>query len=196
MPAPSILAPPPGAAVVGGNVETSQRVVDLFLRAAGVRAASAGTMNNLTLGGQGWSYYETLAGGLGATAERDGQSGRQVHMTNTRATDVEVLENRFPLRVRRFSLRPGSGGRGAQSGGDGVIREIEVLAPAHAALLASRRHSGAPGLRGGETGLPGADTIERAGKRSSWDGTPIELDPGDAVCVETPGGGGFGAPGG
>ena len=112
MPTPSIVSPPKGAAVAGGNVETSQRLADLVLRAAGARAGSQGTMNNLTLGGQtpegAWSLYETIGGGLGASKERAGAHGRQVHMTNTRATDPEVLEARLPLRVRRFARRRGS----------------------------------------------------------------------------------------
>src|SRR5690606_13001038 len=135
-PEPSIVAPPPGAAVAGGNVETSQRLVDLLLRAAGHMAASQGTMNNLTLGGDGWSLYETLGGGAGASRRGPGLAGLQVHMTNTRATDPEVLEARLPLRVRRFGLRRGSGGAGAHRGGDGLVREIELTAPGTAALLA------------------------------------------------------------
>ncbi|HEV8320965.1 MAG TPA: hydantoinase B/oxoprolinase family protein [Myxococcota bacterium] len=214
-PRPSIVAAPPGAAVAGGNVETSQRLVDLMLRAAGARAASQGTMNNLTLGardggdtgdrgardgvrgGAAWAYYETIAGGVGASPALPGDSGRQVHMTNTRATDVEVLEERLPLRVRRFALRRASGGAGAHAGGDGVVRELEVTAPATAALLATRRDQGAPGLAGGAAGLPGTDHLVRGGAapaRAPWDGSPADLQPGDRVVIETPGGGGWGAP--
>lgn len=192
IPAGSLLSPPPQAAVVGGNVETSQRLVDLLFRALGVRASSQGTMNNLTLGGDGWSLYETLGGGVGASRTCDGVSGLQVHMTNTRATDPEVMEARLPLRVVRFSRRRGSGGAGAFFGGDGVVREIEVLAPATAALLASSRDRGARGLAGGGDGQPGQDTITQAGAVLSWDGRPVELAPGDRVCVKTPGGGGYG----
>ena len=192
IPSPSILAPPPDAAVVGGNVETSQRLVDLLLRAANARAASAGTMNNLTLGGAGWSLYETLGGGLGASPTGPGASGRQLHMTNTRATDVEVLEARLPLRVRRFALRPGSGGDGLHRGGDGLVRELEVTAPATATLLAAWRPAGAPGLAGGGAGAPGyAERFDGARWRA-WTGAPIALAPGDRVRVFTPGGGGFG----
>jgi 5-oxoprolinase (ATP-hydrolysing) len=150
-PHPSAVSPPPTAAIAGGNVETSQRIVDLFLRAAGARAASQGTMNNLTLGGthpdgSRWSLYETIGGGTGASPRGPGPSGRQVHMTNTRATDPEVLESRLPLRLHRFARRPASGGPGKYPGGDGLIREFELLTPATAALLATRRDSGAPGL--------------------------------------------------
>jgi N-methylhydantoinase B/oxoprolinase/acetone carboxylase alpha subunit len=193
VPAPSILAPPPGAAVVGGNVETSQRLVDLLLAAAGARAASQGTMNNLTLGGAGWSLYETLGGGLGASPLGAGRSGGQVHMTNTRATDPEVLEARLPLRVRRFALRPGSGGAGRHRGGDGLIRELELTCPATASLLATRREAGAPGHAGGEAGAPGADAIGRGDLWERWDGQAVALMAGDRVRVETPGGGGWGS---
>jgi 5-oxoprolinase (ATP-hydrolysing) len=197
IPRPSILAPPEGAAVAGGNVETSQRIADLFLRAAGVRAGSQGTMNNLTLGGvwpdgRRWSYYETIGGGSGATLDAPGLSAMQVHMTNTRATDVEVLEHRFPLRVREFSVRRGSGGVGQYPGGDGIVRELEVLAEATASLLATRRAHGAPGLAGASAGLQGEDTIIRATGPEPWRGRQVELKEGDRVRIETPGGGGSG----
>jgi 5-oxoprolinase (ATP-hydrolysing) len=190
VPSPSLLDPPVGAAIAGGNVETSMRIADLMLRAVGRYAASAGTMNNFTIGGEGWAAYETLGGGQGAGPRGAGASARQLHMTNTRATDAEVLEHRLPLRVRRFNCRPGSGGRGLHPGGDGLIREIEVLAPATACLLATRRSQGAAGL-GGEPGLPGRDAVIRDGREEPWDGDPIELLPGDRVRVQTPGGGGF-----
>ena len=192
LPSPSLVDPPPSAAVVGGNVESSQRIVDLFFAAAGVRAGSQGTMNNLTLGGRGWSFYETVAGGLGASSAAPGVDGRQVHMTNTRATDVEVLEARLPLRVRKFSLREDSGGRGHFRGGRGVVREIEVLEECSAALLATRRDRGASGLSGGGAGAPGADWTCIDGKWASWSGAPVALRPGDRVRLETPGGGGWG----
>jgi len=194
VPEPSIVAPPARAAVAGGNVETSQRLVDLVLHAAGARAAGQGTMNNLTLGGEGWSYYETVGGGQGASAGGPGLDGHQVHMTNTRATDAEVLEARLPLRVRRFGLRAGSGGSGQHRGGHGVVREIEVSEPATAALLATRRAGGAPGLAGGEAGAAGRDRTCRAGLWEAWDGRSIPLAAGDRVRVETPGGGGWGTP--
>ncbi len=187
-----LLDPPAAAAVVGGNVETSQRLVDLCFAALGVRAASQGTMNNLTVGGENWAFYETIGGGLGATPDHSGQSGAQVHMTNTRATDPEVLEARLPLRVRRFSLRPGSGGRGEHLGGDGLVRELELREHATAALLAAWRPAGAPGIGGGDRGAPGRATLIRGGVEAAWDGEPTALNPGDRVRVETPGGGGFG----
>ncbi|MCP4917568.1 MAG: 5-oxoprolinase [Proteobacteria bacterium] len=192
LPERSILTPHPDAAVVGGNVETSQRLVDLLFRALGERAASQGTMNNLTLGGDGWSLYETIGGGGGASAAGPGASGRQCHMTNTRATDPEVLEARLPVRVRRFAYRADSGGSGRHRGGDGLVRELEVLAPATAALLRSSRTQGPLGLDGGEPGAPGEDSIVQAGTRLSWDGRPAALEAGDRVCVKTPGGGGHG----
>ncbi|MSQ02238.1 MAG: 5-oxoprolinase [Myxococcales bacterium] len=189
----SLLDPPPAAAVVGGNVETSQRLVDLCFAALGVRAASQGTMNNLTLGGKDWAFYETIGGGLGSTPDCAGQSGAQVHMTNTRATDPEILEARLPLRVRRFSLRAASGGRGVHVGGDGLVRELELREHATASLLAAWRPGGAQGLAGGGHGAPGRATLIREGVVSPWDGQPAALNPGDRVRLETPGGGGFGA---
>ena len=195
---PSIVAPPEGAAVAGGNVETSQRLVDLFLRAAGARAASQGTMNNLTLGGLGsdgqrWSLYETIGGGTGASPGGPGASGRQVHMTNTRATDPEVLEARLPVRVREFRIRRGSGGTGSQRGGDGLVRTLELVGPGTAALLATRRSAGPPG--GGAHGGDGAaacDEVQTSdGAWHPWDGHAIDLPAGARVRVQTPGGGGW-----
>jgi 5-oxoprolinase (ATP-hydrolysing) len=197
IPAPSILAPPENSAVAGGNVETSQRLVDLFLRAANAYASSQGTMNNLTLGGgaqgEAWSIYETIGGGQGASHHGEGPSGRQIHMTNTRATDPEVLETRLPLRLTQFSLRERSGGAGRNRGGDGLVREIELLSPGTASLLATRRGTGAPGMDGGESGAPGIDEVRVGGAWRPWDGRPLQLNPGDAVRVQTPGGGGVGA---
>ncbi len=190
IPAGSILDPPEDAAVAGGNVETSQRIVDLLLRCLEGRAASQGTMNNLTLGGVGWSLYETVGGGGGASERGPGVSGRQVHLTNTKATDVEVIEARLPLRVVRFALRPGSEGDGFHRGGMGLVREIEVLAPTTAALLATRRAP--PGAAGGSDGKLGSDAVRVAGRWREWDGQPVQLEPGDRVRVETPGGGGWG----
>ena len=191
IPQPSILQPSPEAAVAGGNVETSQRLVDLVLRAAGAMAGSCGTMSNLTLGGDGWSLYETIGGGQGATPTEPGASGRQVHMTNTRATDPEVLEARLPLRLVRFSYRSHSGGGGAHPGGDGLIREFEVLGPTTAALLATRRNSGAIGLERGGSGVAGSDNVRVNGVWRSWNGQALPLSTGDRVRIETPGGGGY-----
>lgn len=192
IPKGSILDPPAGAAVVGGNVETSQRLVDLVFRALGVRAGSQGTMNNLSVGGENWAFYETIGGGLGATVAGDGRSGGQVHMTNTRATDPEVLEARLPLRVRRFELREGSGGSGARRGGDGIVRELELIEGASVALLAAWRIDGAAGLAGGQNGACGRAYVIASGGEAPWDGGPRRLAAGDRVRVETPGGGGFG----
>jgi len=197
VPDPSILAAPVGAAVVGGNVETSQRITDLFLRAAGAQAASQGTMNNLSLGGNTppWAYYETIGGGSGACPQGPGVSGVQVHMTNTRATDPEVLEARLPLAVRKMAFRSGSGGgrtsveENLHPGGDGLVRELELLSPAQAALLASRRKSGAPGLNGAPSGSPGKDAIFQNGSWSNWNGETRKLAAGDRIRIETPGGG-------
>jgi 5-oxoprolinase (ATP-hydrolysing) len=188
-------------AIVGGNVETSQRIVDLVLTALGTRAASAGSMSNLVIGGQRtngdhWSFYETLGGGYGATPTRAGTSARQTHMTNTRATDPEVLARRLPLRVVRFAIRPDSGGHGLHRGGDGLLRELEVSAPCIASLLAAWRPAGAPGLCGGQAGAPGRAFVRRRSLASwsPWDGEPTPLEPGDRIRVETPGGGGWGTP--
>jgi len=189
-PAGSIVDPPAGAAVAGGNVETSQRIVDLVLRGAGFMASSAGTMSNLTIGGDGWSMYETIGAGQGGSPRGRGPSGRQIHMTNTRVTDPEILEARLPLRIRHFGFRRGSGGDGNHPGGDGLIREIEVLRPATAALLGTRRDRGAPGL-GGHDGKQARDQIERNGAWEDWDRSATQLQPGDRVRVETPGGGGY-----
>jgi 5-oxoprolinase (ATP-hydrolysing) len=190
LPSPSLVDPPPGAAVVGGNVETSQRIVDLILRATGRSAAGAGSMSNLTVGGVGWSFYETLGGGAGARPDGPGASARQEHMTNTRATDVEVLERRLPLRVHRFAIRRGSGGAGEHRGGDGLVREIALLRPGTAALLAAWRPGGAPGL-GGDPGAPGSAEVDDGGGWRPWAGEAVALDAGARVRVSTPGGGGW-----
>ncbi|MCL4235981.1 MAG: hydantoinase B/oxoprolinase family protein, partial [Deltaproteobacteria bacterium] len=165
VPENSVLNPPPGAAVVGGNVETSQRVVDVLLGAMGVAAASQGTMNNLLFGAEGDEsrpYYETIAGGSGATEIADGASAVQVHMTNTRITDIEVLEHRFPeVRVERFAIRRGSGGDGVRRGGDGVVRALRFLAPRLVTIFSERRTRAPFGLRGGGDGALGRNTLIR-----------------------------------
>jgi 5-oxoprolinase (ATP-hydrolysing) len=189
IPQGSLLAPSPWRAVVGGNVETSQRIVDVLLGALGKAAASQGTMNNLTFGDDTFGYYETIAGGAGATATADGASGVHTHMTNTRITDPEVLETRFPVRLRQFRLRPGSGGTGAHRGGDGVIREIELLAPMHVSILSERRTRRPFGLLGGQPGAAGRNLLNGRnldGKAS------LDAQAGDLIRVETPGGGGYG----
>ena len=193
------------ASVAGGNVETSQRIVDVLFRALAkalpdrIPAASQGTMNNLTMGGIDprtnleFSYYETVAGGMGARPAQDGMSAVHTHMTNSLNTPAEALEYAYPLRVREYRIRKGSGGRGRHRGGDGVVREIETLAPARMSLLADRRKRGPYGLQGGTDGTPGTNVIihEDKGKKIASKGS-WELAAGDRVRIETPGGGGFG----
>jgi 5-oxoprolinase (ATP-hydrolysing) len=196
VPPASMLNPEPPAAVVAGNVETSQHIVDALYEALGVMAHSQGTMNNFTFGDLDRQYYETICGGAGATASAPGASAVQSHMTNSRLTDPEILERRFPVRVERFALRGGSGGRGAHAGGDGVTRRIRFLAPMDVALLSTRREQAPKGLNGGFDGQRGCQRLIGA------DGTVKELagcfslrvQPGDAIEIHTPGGGGYGAP--
>jgi len=189
-----LLDPPPGSAVVGGNVETSQRVVDVLLGALGKVAASQGTMNNVTFGNERFGYYETLGGGAGAGPDFDGASGVHTHMTNTRITDPEVLEARFPVRLLDFGLRKGSGGGGRQRGGDGLVRRYEFTAPVTATLLCERRRSAPFGLAGGEPAQPGRNWVERRdGRVEELPGRcAVDLEAGDRLLLETPGGGGFG----
>jgi N-methylhydantoinase B len=194
------------ASVTGGNVETSQRVVDVVFKALAqaipdrIPAASQGTMNNLTIGGidprtgAEFSYYETVAGGMGARPAQDGMNATHTHMTNSLNTPAEALEYAYPLRVRQYRIREGSGGKGKHKGGDGSIREIETLAPARMSLLSDRRRRAPYGLHGGEDGEVGrAWIIRRDGRKEkltskgSWN-----LEPGDRVRIETPSGGGFG----
>jgi 5-oxoprolinase (ATP-hydrolysing) len=195
IPKDSLLDPPRDAAVVAGNVETSQRVVDVILGAMGVAAASQGTMNNLAFGDASFGYYETLGGGSGATPGADGGSGVHVHMSNTRITDPEVLESRTPVRVREFSLRRGSGGVGRWRGGDGLVRELEFTAPVTASLITERREIAPWGAVGGGPGACGVNWRVRAdGTRERLPGrATLQLAPGERLRVETPGGGGWGA---
>ena len=190
----SMLAPRRPAAVVAGNVETSQHVVDALYAALGVMANSQGSMNNFTFGDETRQYYETICGGGGATATMDGPSALQTHMTNSRLTDPEILERRFPVRIEAFSVRRGSGGRGAHKGGDGSYRRIRFLAPMEAALLGSRRIHAPQGLRGGSPGLAGAQRlIAASGEVTELSGcfsVVVKVD--DVIEIETPGGGGFG----
>ncbi len=186
-----LLDPIHPAAVAGGNVETSQRLVDALLRALGAQAGSQGTMNNLTVGTPAGAFYETIGGGSGAGPGFDGAHAVQVHMTNTAATDVEELEARFPVRLERWERRRGSGGDGRWRGGDGCTRQWRFLAPAQVALLAGRRDRGAPGLAGGGPGAPGLDERDIG---DGWQPAPPTWTaaPGDRLRIHTPGGGGFG----
>jgi 5-oxoprolinase (ATP-hydrolysing) len=196
IPSGSLLDPPPGHAVVGGNVETSQRIVDVLLGALGRAGASQGTMNNVAFGDRTFGYYETIGGGAGAGPDFEGASGVHTHMTNTRITDLEVLEARHPVRIERFALRRGSGGAGAQRGGDGLVRVYRFLAPVTVSLLSERRLIAPYGMADGSPGAPGENRIERAEGRVEALGSKAtaELAAGDRLVVETPGGGGFGRP--
>lgn len=192
------------SAVAAGNVETSQRIVDALFGALAelaperVPAASQGTMNNITFGGydtqQGrpFAYYETLGGGMGARPQADGLSGVHVHMSNTRNTPIEALELNLPIRVRRYSLRVGSGGAGRYRGGDGLCRELLFLEHATVTLLTERRIFKPYGLWGGLAGMPGQNILEREGKRQELPGkVTFDVHGGDVVSIYTPGGGGF-----
>lgn len=181
-------------AVAAGNTETSQRLVGVILRALGVAADSQGTMNNVLFGNERFAFYETIAGGAGAGPGFHGASGVHTHMTNTRITDPEVLEQRYPVVLERFALRAGSGGVGRWRGGDGVTREVRFLESVHANVLGEHRVSGPAGLEGGSPGSPGRDVVVRADGRVEVIGAMrgVDLGPGDRIVVETPGGGGFG----
>jgi len=200
----SVVNARPPAAVAGGNVETSQRITDVLLGALAqavpgrIPAASSGTMNNITFGGthpvtgKNFAYYETIGGGMGASPERDGLSGIHTHMTNTRNTPVEALENYLPVRVRRYSLRRGSGGKGRFTGGDGIVREYEFLAPAQVNILSERRRFAPYGLSGGAPGKMGKNILVRNGRKTQLGGkVSFRVKAGDRVIVETPGGGGY-----
>ena len=194
VPSPSMLAPEPPAAVVAGNVETSQHVVDALYAALGVMANAQGTMNNLTFGDDQRQYYETICGGAGATGRAAGASAVHTHMTNSRLTDPEILERRFPVRLESFEVRRGSGGAGAQAGGDGAVRRIRFLGAMEAALLSTRRIHAPQGIAGGEGAKPGLSRlIETGGAVRELSGCfSIRVQPGDIVEIQTPGGGGFG----
>ena len=205
-PAGTIVNSRPPAAVAGGNVETSQRIVDVLLRALAqavpdrVPAGSSGTMNNLTIGGidersgEPFAYYETIAGGMGARPDRPGVSGVHTHMTNSLNTPAEALEYAYPLRITRYSLRKGSGGGGGFRGGDGIVREVELLSDAEVTLLADRRTRGPYGLQGGADGSAGVtEVIGHDGARQQLPGKcSVRLKKGDRVRIESPGGGGWG----
>ena len=194
IPEGTLLRPRPPAAVVGGNVETSQRVCDVVYGALGVLAGSQGTMNNFSFGTTEFGYYETICGGAGAGNGFDGASAVHTHMTNTRITDPEVLERRYPVRLRTFAIRRGSGGAGKYHGGDGVVRTIEFLAPMSVTLLTERRETQPYGLHGGEPGAPGINHLTRAcGTEETLPGhAALDVVPGDILTIETPGGGGYG----
>ncbi|MGH6876409.1 MAG: hydantoinase B/oxoprolinase family protein, partial [Rhizomicrobium sp.] len=191
----SLLNPRYPAAVAGGNVETSQAVVDALFGALGVMAAAQGTMNNLTFGNANHQYYETICGGAGAGADFDGASAVHTHMTNSRLTDPEVLETRYPVLLEEFAIRHHSGGQGRHRGGDGVLRSIRFREPMTAAILSTRRETEPFGLAGGDAGLPGANMLIRAdGETITLRGRDeIAVDAGDEIVIATPGGGGFGA---
>ncbi len=194
IPTPSMLNPSYPAAVVAGNVETSQCIVDTLLGAFQAVAASQGTCNNFTFGNEDYQYYETICGGAGAGPSFNGSSAVHTHMTNTRLTDPEILEYRFPVLLEEFSIRHGSGGAGKFHGGDGVIRRIKFLASMTANIISSHRKVPPYGLFGGCAGQVGSNWIQRA------DGTiqfldscaEVEMEPGDVFIIETPGGGGWG----
>ncbi|WP_437202935.1 hydantoinase B/oxoprolinase family protein [Planctomicrobium sp. SH664] len=186
------------AAVVGGNVETSQRIVDVLLGGLGLAAASQGTMNNLTFGDETFGYYETICGGAGATDHAAGADAVHTHMTNTRLTDVEVLEHRYPAHIEEFSIRRGSGGVGRHSGGAGIRRVFRFLKPLRVSLLTQRRGPYPPfGLEGGAAGAVGRNLLQRRGS-DFWEelanAVAIDVEAGDRLILETPGGGGFGVP--
>jgi len=184
----SVLNARPGAAVAAGNVETSSRVADLVLSAFG-RAQGQGTMNNLSLGNERFSYYETLGGGQGACEDSDGPSAVHVAMSNTLNTPIEALEREFPLRVIEYALRRGSGGDGRRRGGDGVVRELEAREEMSFSLIAERRRHGPRGAAGGGDGAPGRDTLDGRALPGKAAGS---LTAGSRLRIETPGGGGFG----
>jgi N-methylhydantoinase B len=205
-PSGTVVNAKPPAAVAGGNVETSQRIVDVLLKALAqaipdrIPAAASGTMNNLTIGGidprsgEPFAYYETIAGGMGARSTKDGVSGVHTHMTNSLNTPAEALEYTYPIRLRQYSIRSKSGGEGLHNGGDGIVREIEVLTDAQVTLLADRRSRGPYGLAGGADGAPGRTLITR--RDGSAEAIPgkasVRLRSGERVRIESPGGGGWG----
>lgn len=185
----------PPAAVAGGNVETSSRIVDAVMDAVAgalpVAAHGQGTMNNLTIGGAGFTYYETIGGGQGASPASDGPSAVHVAMSNTLNTPIEALEVAYPLRVERYARRWGSGGAGRHVGGDGVVRVIRTLVDADASIISERRRHGPSGRDGGCDGAPGCNRMNGEEVPAKWRG---RLAAGDVISIETPGGGGHGTP--
>jgi 5-oxoprolinase (ATP-hydrolysing) len=190
----SLLSPNDEAAVVGGNVLTSQRITDVIFKAFGAAADSQGCTNNLTFGNNRFGYYETIGGGAGAGPGWHGQSGVHTHMTNTRITDPEILERRYPVLLKEFSLRVHSGGKGRYHGGDGLVRHIEALAPLQVSILSERRILAPNGILGGGDGKRGNNTIIRGGRKTDIGGkASISIQAGDSIRIETPGGGGYGS---
>ena len=194
IPEGSMLSPKHPGAVVAGNVETSQCIVDALYGALGVMAAAQGTMNNFTFGSARWQYYETICGGSGAGPDFDGTDAVHTHMTNSRITDPEVLEWRFPVLVESFSIRQGSGGAGHRRGGNGAVRRIRFLEPMTAAILSNRRTVAPFGVHGGGSGALGINRVERTdGRTLELAGCDqVDMNPGDVFVIETPGGGGYG----
>jgi 5-oxoprolinase (ATP-hydrolysing) len=196
IPAGSMLNPRYPAAVVAGNVETSQVVTDALYGALGVMAGAQGTMNNFTFGNEQYQYYETICGGSGASASAAGCSAVQTHMTNSRLTDPEVLEWRFPVRLDDFRVRHGSGGAGQWRGGDGTERRVRFLEPMTAVILSNRRRVAPFGMAGGSPGKVGVNWVERAGsaERETFGARhQVQMKAGDVFVIQTPGGGGYGA---
>ena len=204
----SLVDPLPQRGVAGGNVETSQRITDVLLAAMSqalpdrIPASSQGTMNNMIIGGHDISrdkpyvYYETIGGGMGARPDKDGVSGIHTHMTNTMNTPVEALEFAFPLRLRRYALRRGSGGDGLHRGGDGLIRDVEFLSPARVTVLSERRRYAPPGYHGGHHGEHGENVLLKGGYEEVHlaGKETLDVEAGDVLSIRTPGGGGWGAP--
>jgi N-methylhydantoinase B len=209
LPEGSLVNARPPAAVAAGNVETSQRITDVLMSAFAVAlpdlmpALSQGTMNNTTVGGldprsgEPFAYYETVGGGMGAGPGREGLSGVHVHMSNSLNTPVEALEHAYPFRVTRYAIRRGSGGRGLYAGGDGLRRDLMLLTDARVALLCERRTVGPAGARGGEAGAPGENVLIRGGIEERLPGkATFSVASGDVISIRSPGGGGWGFPGG
>ncbi len=200
IPSPSILNPAAPAdeypAVVGGNIETSQRLVGTLIKALGIAASSQGTMNNVLFGNTRYGYYETVCGGSGASAHAPGASAVHTHMTNTRITDPEVIEHRYPIRIEEFSIRKNSGGDGEHRGGDGVVRTMRFLEPMSLSVLTQHRAHGPFGMKGGASGQPGEQILVRANgeQQPLKPSDACEVEPGDQLILKTPGGGGFGTP--
>jgi len=204
----TLVNPEPQRGVAGGNVETSQRITDVLLTAMAqalpelIPAASQGTMNNLLIGGHDldrgrpFVYYETIGGGMGGRPTKDGVSGIHTHMTNTMNTPIEALEFAFPLRLKRYALRRGSGGQGLHQGGDGLVRDVEFLGPARVTILSERRKFHPPGFHGGHHGQPGENVLLKGGYEEVHlaGKETLDVEAGDILSIRTPGGGGWGKP--